>query len=149
MEGSSIFPDIYIPKEEACFFRAQVHRKVLNQGEYFVERNSCCDTLGLIDSGLLGLVVARGHEQLVLSRYMENELVTVFGSFLSGENTPWGIIALRPSSLTIIPNQLLSTLFERHACWVQFWMKAMETQIRRLTEIEDSLLAGNITLSIR
>jgi CRP-like cAMP-binding protein len=140
MDVGLVFPELTIPHKEVEFFQLMVYPLLLKEGEYFVAPDTRCDQIAFIDSGSLCSVKITGQDKFILSLHSENQFVSVFTSFLTGESSPWAIQAQESTHLTVISNHLFHQLCERHACWIQFWLKVFGTQTTDLIEREKHLL---------
>jgi signal-transduction protein with cAMP-binding, CBS, and nucleotidyltransferase domain len=136
MNVGSIFPELAIPTEEINFFQQMVNPRLLRKDEYFVASGTHCNQIAFIDSGILCSFKTKGRKKIILSCYTENQFVSVFTSFLTGEVSTLTIQALEPTCLTVVSNHLFHQLCERDICWTQFWLKVLAGKTTEAIEIE-------------
>jgi CRP-like cAMP-binding protein len=72
--------------------------------------------------------------------YAENQFVSAFTSFLTQSPSEWRIEALETCEIFLISRSLLSQLYLRHSCWIEFGKLIFEQQTIKKCRREKSLL---------
>jgi CRP-like cAMP-binding protein len=139
MQVEEIFPDIVIPVEEIDFFTSNVSRKSLLKGDFFLKCNTVCNEIAFIDSGLLRSFISKGNQEYPIAVHSQHQFVSAFASFFNQESSHCSIQALEPTELAIISNQLFQQLYQRHDCWIQFWLRVLANKTNDLIEQEKHL----------
>jgi hypothetical protein len=137
MKVNEIFPDMELPDHEINFFNDNIVHLSLYESDYFLTKDSVCRQIAFVDSGMLTATIHYDGHDYRLARYSVNQFVSAYTSLFSQEKSDWSIQATEPTHLTAMPVKLITDLCLRHNCWICFWLRVFNNQVR---EIEDSIL---------
>lgn len=131
-----VFPNVSIPLEEEVFFNTVIEHTCLSRGEHFVSANTLCQKIGFVDSGRLQSFIEVNDTQITLATHHDKQIVTVFSSLLLEIPANVTIQAIEPTCMTVISQTTFYTLLKRHSCWIDFWLRAFQSQIQHYELIE-------------
>jgi CRP-like cAMP-binding protein len=114
-----------------------VKTKTFKKGEYILESGKVCRHLFFMNEGLAKIFFIKDDKEFIMRFFWENLLFSAFESYLTKTPSNFSIVALEPTTITLISQQDMEALCEKHHC--------METFLRKLV----SLAALKMTKRIR
>ena len=101
----------------------------LSAGEYFLQEGKVCRIVGFIESGLLRHYYLNDGKEVTNCFCRENTLVTSYRSLITQQTSDIAIQAVEDSTLLVLSEQTLHSLYEQHLFWQQLGRMAAENEL--------------------
>lgn len=85
----------------------------LNKGDYFIREGKVCRKLAFITKGCMMCLYSKDGKEYIDEFSLENEFITDYDSFLTGEPAKKDVICLENTELLTIEYEDLQTLYSR------------------------------------
>jgi len=123
----------------------KVKTKIVKKGQYLVKTGEICKHLFFINEGLAKLFFINDGKEFINIFGIENRLFTVFESYLTQTPSKFMLLALEPTTVTIISYEATEELCKKHHCMETFFRKLVSIATTKMTRRISEMLEENAT----
>lgn len=120
--------------------------KTYQKGEYLLTSGKTCKNLFFINEGLAKTFYIKNDKEFVTRFFSENVLFTDFDSYLTQTPTKFTIIALEPTTVTMISQSQMEELCKKHHSMETFFRKLVSIATVKMIKRISELLEENATV---
>lgn len=114
--------------------------KHFKKGEAIVKKGQICKHLFFLNEGLAKICFVKDDKEFVMRFFSENRLFTVFDSYLTQTPSEFMLVALEPTTVTMISYDKMEALCKKHHCMETFFRKLVAiTPVRMMKRISEML----------
>jgi len=129
-----------LTKEAADELFKDLKTKSFKKGEYIVKRGEVCKYLFFLNEGLAKICFEKDDKNFVMRFFSEQRLFTVFDSYLTQTPSEFMLVALEPTTVTMISYEKMEALCKKHHCMETFFRKLISiTPVRMMRRISEML----------
>ena len=103
--------------------------KHLAKGEYFVKENSICREIAFINRGCMRYYYNNDGEEVSTAFFIENEFVSAFPSFLTGNQSLQIIDAIEDSELLVVSYDRLKKILQNYGPFEKAYRNIIENSL--------------------
>lgn len=117
-----------------------VKTKSFKKGEHIVKRGEVCKHLFFLNEGLAKICFVKEDKEFVMRFFADQRLFTVFDSYLTQTPSEFMLVAIEPTTLTLISYDNMEALCKKHHCMETFFRKLISIPpVRMMRRISDML----------
>ncbi|MDJ1482711.1 Crp/Fnr family transcriptional regulator [Cytophagaceae bacterium YF14B1] len=141
------FCNDFSPLEEAAVNDLIPHTKtrIFQKGDIIVYNGEVCRHLFFINSGLTKICSFKHDKEFIMRFFSENVMFSVFESFLTQTPSNFEMIALEPTTLTLISYDSMEILCQKHHSLETFFRKLVARATVKMTKRISEMLEENAT----
>lgn len=113
--------------------------KTYKKGGYLLKEDETCKHLYFINEGLTKSYFRKENKEFIMRFYAENVLFSVFDSYITQAPSNFAVMALEPTTVTLISYDKMDSLCKNHHCMETFFRKlisiATVKMIKRISEM--------------
>lgn len=129
-----------LDKEAADELFREIKTKSFKKGEAIVKKGEICKHLFFLDEGLAKICFVKDDKEFVMRFFSEQRLFTVFDSYLTQTPSEFLLVALEPTTLTMISHEKMEALCKKYHCMETFLRKLISiTPVRMMKRISEML----------
>lgn len=116
MEIIKIFFDkiLKLPEEEWLAFKEIIVKKKLPANHYMLHEGEVCDFIAFIEYGLFRFFHNKAGTEFITAFFFDNEFLSNYRSFLTGQPSKHAIVSLKDASIYIIKKEKLNQLYDNY-----------------------------------
>lgn len=126
--------------EELNFLFDNISVRTIGKDEHIIKTGKYCDFIGYVQKGLLRSYIITDDQEVNNDFYFENDFLSAFTSFVTGNVTSWNIQALEDAVVYSIPKKTLETLYGQNPAWLAFGKFIFEKEFIKKCKREASFL---------
>lgn len=119
--------------------------KTVNKGDYLLQEGDVCRNLFFINEGLAKAYFFNGDKEFIMRFFSEGVLFTIFESYITQMPSTYRLVALEPTTVTLISHDKMSLLCQQHHCMETFFRKLVSIATLKMTKRITELLEENST----
>ncbi len=119
--------------------------KTVPKGEYFLKTGEVCKHLYFINEGLVKMYFIKDDKEFINVFAIENRLFTVFESYVTQTPSNFMLLALEPTTITLISYAEMDKLCKKHHCMETFFRKLVSLAATKMTRRISEMLEENAT----
>jgi CRP-like cAMP-binding protein len=119
--------------------------KTVQKGEYLLKTGEVCRHLYFINEGLAKMFFIKDDKEFINVFCMENRLFTVFASYVTQTPSNYMLIALEPTTVTLISYSEMEKLCKKYHCMETFFRKLVSVAATKMTKRISEMLEENAT----
>lgn len=119
--------------------------KTIKKGDYFLRTGEVCRHLYFINEGLAKMFFIKDDKEFINVFGMENRMFTVFESYVTQTPSKFNLIALEPTTLTVIRYEDMEKLCSKHHCIETFFRRLVSLAATKMTRRISEMLEENAT----
>ena len=124
-----------------------LNTKTFQKGEHLLKEKKVCKQLFFINEGLTKLFFVNDDKEFIMRFFSENVLFTAFESYLTQAPSKYSIIALEPTTVTLISQKEMETLCKKYHGMETFFRKLVSIATVKMTKRISEMLEENATTS--
>ncbi|MDB5272811.1 MAG: putative transcriptional regulator, Crp/Fnr family [Chitinophagaceae bacterium] len=129
-----------LDKEAADELFKDVKTKRFKKGEYIVKPGEVCKHLFFLNEGLAMICFEKEDKKFVMRFFSEQRLFTVFDSYLTQTPSEFMLVALEPTTVTMVSHENMEALCKKYHCMETFFRKLVSiTPVRMMKRISEML----------
>jgi CRP-like cAMP-binding protein len=122
-----------------------VKTKTLKKGDYLLKTGEVCRHLFFINEGLAKLFFMKDGKEFINIFGIENRLFSAFESYLTQTPSNFMLMALEPTTVTLISYEEMEKLCKKHHCMETFFRKLVSIAATKMTRRISEMLEENAT----
>jgi CRP/FNR family transcriptional regulator, anaerobic regulatory protein len=126
---------------EELFQNSQI--KSFQKGELLLQPGKICRHLFFINEGLAKIFFISDNKEFIMRFFSENVLFTAFASYLTQTPSNYIIMALEPTTVTLIRQNDMEMLCKKHHCMETFFRKLVSMATVKMTKRISEMLEKN------
>jgi CRP-like cAMP-binding protein len=134
-----------LDKEATADLFENLKVKKLQKGDYLLRTGEVCKHLYFINEGLTKMFFIKDDKEFINVFGMENRLFTVFESYVTQTPSNFMLIALEPTTVTLISYDEMEKLCKKHHCIETFFRKLASLAATKMTRRISEMLEENAT----
>jgi CRP-like cAMP-binding protein len=119
--------------------------KTFQKGEYLLKTGEVCKHLYFINEGLTKIFFIKDDKEFINVFGIENRLFTVFESYVTQTPSNFNVIALEPTTITLISYSEMDKLCKKHHGVETFFRKLASLAATKMTRRISEMLEENAT----
>lgn len=117
-----------------------IKTKSFEKGEIIVKKGQICKHLFFLNEGLAKICFVKDDKEFVMRFFSEQRMFTVFDSYLTQTPSEFMLVALEPTTLTMVSYEKMETLCKKYHCMETLFRKLVSvTPVRMMKRISDML----------
>jgi len=137
---------VNVPDNEWEFLTKYLKTITLRKKEHMIQEGSVCRQIGFVTQGVLRSYLLNDGDEIVNEFFFETSFASSYSSFLTQTVSSINIQAIEPTTLNLIPFELLQALYSRHNCWLHLGKFMFEQQFIKKCRRETSFLRDSAAL---
>jgi CRP-like cAMP-binding protein len=133
----------HLEKEAIDELFKNLKTKTVRKGEYLLKTGEVCRHLFFINQGLAKLFFVKDGKEFINVFAMENRLFSAFESYLTQTPSNFMLIALEPTTVTLISYVEMEKLCKKHHCMETFFRKLVSVAATKMTRRISEMLEEN------
>jgi CRP-like cAMP-binding protein len=117
--------------------------KTIQKGDYLLKDGNVCRDLYFINKGLAKTFFNKDGKEFIMRFFAENIMFTVLDSYLTQTGSRYMILALEPTTATLIGFDELEDLCKKHHCIETFFRKLVSLAALNMMKRISEMLEGN------
>jgi CRP-like cAMP-binding protein len=126
--------------EDLNFLFDTISVRTIPKDEYIIKAGKYCDFIGFVQTGSLRSYIVTDNNEVNNDFYFENDFLSAFTSFVTGQVTGWNIQALEEAVVYTIPKKTLETLYRQNPEWLALGKYIFEKEFIKKCKREASFL---------
>jgi CRP/FNR family transcriptional regulator, anaerobic regulatory protein len=122
-----------------------VRTRIFRKGDYLLKSGKVCRHLFFINEGLAKICFNKNDKEFIMRFFSENLLFTVFDSYLTQTPSNFMIVALEPTTVTMIDHREMEKLCKKYHCMETFFRKLVSIVPVKMTRRISEMLEENAT----
>jgi CRP-like cAMP-binding protein len=147
MAGLEQYFKEFAPLEEealAILLQCTITRSY-DKGDYLLQAGNTCKYLYFINEGLAKSFFTREDREFIMRFFSEGRVFSVFDSFLNRQPSKYSLLALEPTTVTLIHIDTLEDLCRRYHSMETFFRKLVSVATTRMMKRISEMLEDNAT----
>jgi CRP-like cAMP-binding protein len=132
---------------EELFQKSKI--KTFQKGELLLQPGRVCRHLFFINEGFAKIFFFSDDKEFIMRFFPENILFTAFASYLTQTPSNHIIMALEPTTVTLIRQSDMEELCKKHHCMETFFRKLVSIASVKMTKRISEMLEKNATTSYK
>ena len=116
-----------------------------DKGDYLLQAGNTCKYLYFINEGLAKSFFTREDKEFIMRFFSEGRVFSVFDSFLNRQPSKYSLLALEPTTVTLIYIDTLEDLCRRYHSMETFFRKLVSVAATRMMKRISEMLEDNAT----
>lgn len=116
-----------------------IKTKTYKKGDYLLKEGETCKHLFFINEGLTKSFFYKENKEFIMRFFAENVLFSVFDSYITQAPSTFTVVALEPTTVTLISYDKMDSLCKNHHCMETFFRKlvsiATVKMMKRISEM--------------
>ena len=119
--------------------------KTFRKGQYVLRKGQVCRSLLFVNNGLIKSCFSQDGKEFVMRFFSENLLFSVFDSYFAQSPSRFALLALEPTTLTIIDRVNMETLCAKYHSVETFFRQLLSIATMKMTKRISEMLEGDAT----
>jgi CRP/FNR family transcriptional regulator, anaerobic regulatory protein len=119
--------------------------KTFQKGELLLQPRKVCRHLFFINEGFVKMFFTSEGKEFIMRFFSENLLFTAFASYLTQTPSDYVIMALEPTTVTLIRQDDMENLCKKYHCMETFFRKLVSIATVKMTKRISEMLEKNAT----
>ncbi len=119
--------------------------KTVTKGDYFLRAGEVCKNLYFMNEGLAKMFFIKDDKEFINVFCPDGRLFTVFESYVTQTPSNFNLIALEPTTVTLIRYEDMERLCKKHHCMETFFRKLVSLAATKMTRRISEILEENAT----
>jgi CRP/FNR family transcriptional regulator, anaerobic regulatory protein len=119
--------------------------KTFQKGEFLLQPGKVCRHLFFINEGLAKMYFISDDKEFTMRFFSENILFTAFASYLTQTPSNYIIMALEPTTVTLVRHNNMEELCKKYHCMETFFRKLVSIATVKMTKRISEMLEKNAT----
>jgi CRP-like cAMP-binding protein len=119
--------------------------KSFQKGELLLQSGKVCSHLFFLNEGFAKIFFVNDNKEFIMRFFPENVMFTAFASYLTQTPSNYMIMALEPTTVTLIRRNDMEDLCKRHHSMETFFRKLVSIAAVKMTKRISEMLEKNAT----
>jgi CRP-like cAMP-binding protein len=134
--------DNFSPLSETAMYELLQHirTKTVKKGEHLLQSGDVCRHLFFLNKGLAKIYFTREDKEFVMQFFYANRVFSVFESYITQTPSNYALVAIEPTTVTLISRDRMEELCEKHHSAETFYRKLVSVAtVRMMKRISEML----------
>jgi len=134
--------DNFSPLDETAMYELLQHvrTKTVKKGEHLLKSGDVCRHLFFLNEGLAKIYFTRDDKEFVMQFFYANRVFSVFESYITQAPSNYALVAIEPTTVTLISHDRMEELCRKHHCAETFYRKLVSVAtVRMMKRISEML----------